>query len=199
MKTIKQTYINELNIKKSEFICRLIPSTNEKQAKEIIKQISEEFKDATHNCTAYIVEEGEGYDDNGEPSGTAGRPMLNILKKNNLQNITAIVTRYFGGIKLGAGGLVRAYSKSVQNTLETAEIVEMEKYQTVQLIFSYTIIKNVDNEIRNHNLRIIKKEYVEDVKYIIALLDVKLLESIKSKLQNQIRIISLGEKFLEKQ
>ncbi len=125
--------------------------------------------------------------------------MLNILKKNNLQNITAIVTRYFGGIKLGAGGLVRAYSKSVQNTLETAEIVEMEKYQTVQLIFSYTIIKNVDNEIRNHNLRIIKKEYVEDVKYIIALLDVKLLESIKSKLQNQIRIISLGEKFLEKQ
>ncbi|MDD2644128.1 MAG: YigZ family protein [Methanobacteriaceae archaeon] len=199
MKTIKQTYINELNIKKSEFICRLIPSTNEKQAKEIIKQISEEFKDATHNCTAYIVEDGEGYDDNGEPSGTAGRPMLNILKKNNLQNITAIVTRYFGGIKLGAGGLVRAYSKSVQNTLETAEIVEMEKYQTVQLIFSYTIIKNVDNEIRNHNLRIIKKEYVEDVKYIIALLDVKLLESIKSKLQNQIRIISLGEKFLEKQ
>src|SRR5574344_2002240 len=199
MKTIKQTYINELNIKKSEFICRLIPSTNEKQAKEIIKQISEEFKDATHNCTAYIVEDGEGYDDNGEPSGTAGRPMLNILKKNNLQNIIAIVTRYFGGIKLGAGGLVRAYSKSVQNTLETAEIVEMEKYQTVQLIFSYTIIKNVDNEIRNHNLRIIKKEYVEDVKYIIALLDVKLLESIKSKLQNQIRIISLGEKFLEKQ
>ena len=87
----------------------------------------------------------------------------------------------------------------MQNTLETAEIVEMEKYQTVQLIFSYTIIKNVDNEIRNHNLRIIKKEYVEDVKYIIALLDVKLLESIKSKLQNQIRIISLGEKFLEKQ
>ena len=82
---------------------------------------------------------------------------------------------------------------------EIAEIVEMEKYQTVQLIFSYTIIKNVDNEIRNHNLRIIKKEYVEDVKYIIALLDVKLLESIKSKLQNQIRIISLGEKFLEKQ
>ena len=199
MKTIKQTYINELNIKKSEFICRLIPSTNEKQAKEIIKQISEEFKDATHNCTAYIVEDGEGYDDNGEPSGTAGRPMLNILKKNNLQNITAIVTRYFGGIKLGAGGLVRAYSKSVQNTLETAEIVEMEKYQTVQLIFSYTIIKNVDNEIRNHNLRIIKKEYVEDVKYIIALLDVKLLESIKSKLQNQIQIINLGEKFLEKQ
>lgn len=160
MKTIKQTYINELNIKKSEFICRLIPSTNEKQAKEIIKQISEEFKDATHNCTAYIVEDGEGYDDNGEPSGTAGRPMLNILKKNNLQNITAIVTRYFGGIKLGAGGLVRAYSKSVQNTLETAEIVEMEKYQTVQLIFSYTIIKNVDNEIRNHNLRIIKQEII---------------------------------------
>ncbi|WP_413862003.1 YigZ family protein [Methanobrevibacter sp. UBA417] len=199
MKTIKQTYINELNIKKSEFICRLIPSTNEKQAKEIIKQISEEFKDATHNCTAYIVEEGEGYDDNGEPSGTAGRPMLNILKKNNLQNITAIVTRYFGGIKLGAGGLVRAYSKSVQNTLETAEIVEMEKYQTVQLIFSYTIIKNVDNEIRNHNLRIIKKEYMEDVKYTIALLNVKLLESIKSKLQNQIQIINLGEKFLEKQ
>ena len=169
MKTINKTYTNELNIKKSEFICRLIPATNEKEAKEIINKISDNFKDATHNCSAYVVTDGEGYDDNGEPSGTAGKPMLNVLKKNEIQNIVAVVTRYFGGIKLGAGGLVRAYSKSVLNTLEIAEIINMEQYHIFQLKFTYNHIKDIDTEIRNQKIRIIKKDYQTDVTYQIAL------------------------------
>ena len=199
MKTINKTYTNELNIKKSEFICRLIPATNEKQAKEIINKISDNFKDATHNCSAYVVTDGEGYDDNGEPSGTAGKPMLNVLKKNEIQNIVAVVTRYFGGIKLGAGGLVRAYSKSVLNTLEIAEIINMEQYHIFQLKFTYNHIKDIDTEIRNQKIRIIKKDYQTDVTYQIALKNITQINTFKEKFQNQINIQSLGEKVLEKQ
>ena len=108
MKTIAKPFQTSIDIKKSQFICRLFPAQNEKEAKEIINKISEEYKDATHNCTAYVVSDGEGFDDDGEPGGTAGRPMLNVLKKNEMENIVAIVTRYFEGIKLGAGGLVTA-------------------------------------------------------------------------------------------
>ena len=104
MKTIAKPFQTSIDIKKSQFICRLFPAQNEKEAKEIIREISEKYRDATHNCTAYVVSDGEGYDDNGEPGGTAGRPMLNVLKKNEMENVVAIVTRYFGGIKLGAGG-----------------------------------------------------------------------------------------------
>lgn len=199
MKTINKTYTNELNIKKSEFICRLIPATNEKEAKEIINKISDNFKDATHNCSAYVVTDGEGYDDNREPSGTAGKPMLNVLKKNEIQNIVAVVTRYFGGIKLGAGGLVRAYSKSVLNTLEIAEIINMEQYHIFQLKFTYNHIKDIDTEIRNQKIRIIKKDYQTDVTYQIALKNITQINTFKEKFQNQINIQSLGEKFLEKQ
>jgi uncharacterized YigZ family protein len=198
MKTINKTYINEINIKKSEFICRLIPATNETEAKEIINKISAEYKDATHNCTAYIVNNTEGYDDNGEPSGTAGKPMLNVLKKNEINNIVAIVTRYFGGIKLGAGGLVRAYSKSVINTLEIAEIINMEQYYIFQVKFNYNHIKDADKEIRNQKIRVIKKDYQADVTYTIALEKQEKIQQIKDKLQNKIQIIPLGEKFLEK-
>ena len=82
MKTIAKPFQTSIDIKKSQFICRLFPAQNEKEAKEIINEISEKYKDATHNCTAYVVSDGEGFDDDGEPGGTAGRPMLNVLKKN---------------------------------------------------------------------------------------------------------------------
>ena len=113
MKTIKKAVQCEINVKKSQFICALFPTKTKKESKEIIQKLNEQYSDATHNCTAYITSDGEGFDDDGEPGGTAGKPMINVLRKNELHNITAVVTRYFGGIKLGAGGLVRAYSKSV--------------------------------------------------------------------------------------
>lgn len=112
MKTIKKPVQIEINIKKSQFICSLYPTKNKAESKEIIHELNQKYNDATHNCTAYIVGDGEGFDDDGEPGGTAGKPMINVLRKNELHNITAIVTRYFGGIKLGAGGLLRAYSEA---------------------------------------------------------------------------------------
>jgi len=169
MKTIAKQYQAEIEIKKSQFICRIFPSANTSEAKEIIKDIASKYSDATHNCSAYLVSDGEGYDDDGEPSGTAGKPMLNILKKNKLSNIVAIVTRYFGGIKLGAGGLVRAYGKSVIEAISLSDIVEMEEYKIYTLRFQYSDIKIIENEIRNYKLNILDKIFEETIVFKIAI------------------------------
>ena len=198
MKTIDKFYQNQIDIKKSQFICRLYPAQTESEAKEIIAKISAEYKDATHNCSAYYVSDGEGYDDDGEPGGTAGRPMLNVLKKNELQNSVAIVTRYFGGIKLGAGGLVRAYSKSVLETLAIAEIVEMEKYHIFNFKFDYQHIKLVDSDLRSQKIDIIDKTYDEAVNYKIAIINKERLDNLKEKLAKEVKIDYLGEKYLKK-
>ena len=136
MKTIKKPVQVEINVKKSQFICSLFPTRTKKESKEIIQKLNQQYSDATHNCTAYIASDGEGFDDDGEPGGTAGKPMINVLRKNELHNITAVVTRYFGGIKLGAGGLVRAYSKSVMEAIGEAEIVEIEEYSVLNLFLN---------------------------------------------------------------
>ena len=198
MKTIAKSFQSSIDIKKSQFICRLFPAQNEKEAKAIIREISEKYKDATHNCTAYVVSDGEGYDDNGEPGGTAGRPMLNVLKKNEIQNVVAIVTRYFGGIKLGAGGLVRAYSKSVLETLAIAEIVEMELYEIFKFSFDYAHIKTIDSELRGKKLAIIHKEYDVNVSYFVATENIEMIENLKEKLSNEASIEDLGSRYLEK-
>ena len=201
MKTIAKPFKpfqTSIDIKKSQFICRLFPAQNEQEAKEIINKISEEYKDATHNCTAYVVSDGEGFDDDGEPGGTAGRPMLNVLKKNEMENIVAIVTRYFGGIKLGAGGLVRAYSKSVLETLSIAEIVDMELYEIFKFSFEYQHIKTIDNEIRAKNLSVVEKQYETNVIYFVASNNEDMIKNIQEKLSNEVRIEHLGSRFLEK-
>lgn len=198
MKTIAKPFQTSIDIKKSQFICRLFPAQNEKEAKEVITKISEEYKDATHNCTAYVVSDGEGFDDDGEPGGTAGRPMLNVLKKNEMENIVAIVTRYFGGIKLGAGGLVRAYSKSVLETLSIAEIVDMELYEIFRLTFEYQDIKTIDSELRAKRLAIVEKQYEAQVIYFVASNNVDMVNNIQEKLANSVKIEHLGSRFLEK-
>ena len=198
MKTIAKPFQTSIDIKKSQFICRLFPAQTEKEAKEIINEISEKYSDATHNCTAYVVSDGEGYDDDGEPGGTAGRPMLNVLKKNEMENLVAIVTRYFGGIKLGAGGLVRAYSKSVLETLSIAEIVDMELYEIFRFTFEYQHIKTIDGEIRSKNLAVVEKQYETNVIYFVASNNMDIINNIQEKLVNEVKIEHLGSRFLEK-
>lgn len=198
MKTIAKPFQTSIDIKKSQFICRLFPAQNEKEAKEIIKEISEEYKDATHNCTAYVVSDGEGFDDDGEPGGTAGRPMLNVLKKNEMENIVAIVTRYFGGIKLGAGGLVRAYTKSVLETLSVAEIVDMELYEIFRFTFEYQDIKTIDSELRSKRLAVVEKQYEAQVIYFVASKNADMVNNIQEKLAKAVNIEHLGSRFLEK-
>ena len=198
MKTIRKPVQSEINIKKSQFICCLYPTENKRESKEIIQRINKKYNDATHNCTAYIVEDGEGFDDDGEPGGTAGKPMINVLRKNELHNVTAVVTRYFGGIKLGAGGLVRAYSKSVMEAIGEAEIVEIEEYDVFEIIFEYGDMKLVDTEVRNNSLESIDKDYTDKVSYLVVSKDSRDIEKIFEKYSEKISVRFKNKRFLEK-
>lgn len=136
MLTIASDFRKEIVIEKSRFICSLKKVSNEEEAQEFIKAIKKEFWDATHNCSAYVVDElAQRSSDDGEPSGTAGIPMLEVLKKNGLIGTAAVVTRYFGGIKLGAGGLVRAYSGSVAGAIKDCGLAERVLMST----FSFSV------------------------------------------------------------
>ncbi len=185
MKTIAKESQSEIKIKKSQFICRLFPTKTKAESKQIIKKISDEFSDATHNCTAYITVDGEGYDDNGEPNGTAGKPMINALRKNDLHNITAIVTRYFGGIKLGAGGLVRAYGKAVLEAINNSAIVEIALYDVYTIVFEYVDMKTVEKEIRDNKFVITDKMFTDKVSFDIIS-------------ANNVNAIEVFEKFSDK-
>ena len=198
MKTIKKATQSEINIKKSQFICSLFPTKTKAESKEIIQKLNEQYSDATHNCTAYIVSDGEGFDDDGEPGGTAGKPMINVLMKNELHNVTAVVTRYFGGIKLGAGGLVRAYSKSVMEAIGEAEILEIEEYDVYEIVFEYSEIKTADGEVRNNNLEVIDKQYSDKVSYDIVSKDGRDILKIFEKYSGKININFKNKQFLEK-
>ena len=163
MYSIKESLENTIIIKKSKFITKLIKVNNMDEINKYLEEAKNEFKDSTHICYAYIVNGQEKCVDDGEPSGTAGLPILNILKKNNLTNVLAIVIRYFGGIKLGAGGLVRAYSNSVNDTLKLTDIIELEEGYLVELEFGYDQVKLIDYILNDKN--IINKEYNDNIVY----------------------------------
>jgi len=186
MKTIEKVAESEIKVKKSLFISRLYPVKTQKESKKIINEISNKYSDATHNCSAYIVIDGQGYDDDGEPSGTAGKPIINALKKNDLHNIVAIVTRYFGGIKLGSGGLTRAYSKSVLEAIANSQIIEIEYYDVYEVIFNYSDVKKVEQYLRNNQIHIINKEYSEKIYYNVIFKNHQNIEKIKEKLNIKI-------------
>ncbi|MDR1721987.1 MAG: YigZ family protein [Methanobrevibacter sp.] len=200
MKTISKKETNEIKIKKSRFICHLFPVRDISEVKEKILAISTEYKDATHNCTAYIVNGMEGSNDDGEPGGTAGKPMLNVLRKNDLENILAIVTRYFGGIKLGSGGLVRAYSKSVQDTIAVSEMVDLKIYSVYEISFDYNNLKSAESIIRNNGFNVVEKKYDEKITYKIAILKNKdktsIIDGLKSSDSNLFQLNFLKDEYL---
>lgn len=165
MKSIKFNIENEFIIKKSKFITKLYFVTSEIEIKSILDKNKTEYKDATHICYAYILNNVERFNDDSEPSGTAGIPILNVLKNNNLNNVLCIVIRYFGGIKLGAGGLIRAYCSSVSEALNKTEIINIVNGKKIELTFSYDDIKKI-NHILN-DINIVDKQFDENVKYII--------------------------------
>ena len=165
MKTIKNNIQNEIIIKNSKFICYLYKIKDINEANSLLNNIKEEHKDATHHCYAYILDNIQKSSDDGEPGGTAGIPILKVLEKNNLSNILAIVVRYFGGIKLGAGGLVRAYTKSVTNTLSEDNIISLTKGYNLDIEFNYDKVKEIDYLLKN--ITINKKEYNTSIKYNI--------------------------------
>lgn len=163
MYSIASNIKKEIVIKKSKFICHLYRVNNIEDIKSKINYINTIYNDATHNCYAYICGNLKKMSDDGEPSGTAGIPMLNILEMNQLDHILVIVTRYFGGVKLGANGLVRAYSTSVKEALNLANIITLTEGYLVSIEFSYDKIKIIDYILRNNN--IIYKDFKDNIIY----------------------------------
>ena len=168
--TIKQAHSIENVISKSRFIAYIKPVSTENEAKAFIDEIKTKHKDATHNCSAYTIGENDQIqkaDDDGEPSGTAGRPILEVIKKNNLKNVAIVVTRYFGGIKLGAGGLIRAYSKSATIGIETATIVTRVHYRKVKVVIDYSLLSLLENNLKFTSYKVYQKDFTENVALIL--------------------------------
>lgn len=192
MYSIKNNIENTIEIKKSKFVTKLFKINNLDEINKILYDQKKQYKDATHICFAYIVNGQEKCFDDGEPSGTAGLPILNIIKKNNLTNILVIVIRYFGGIKLGGGGLVRAYSNSALEALKLTNIIELEEGFIVEVLFDYEQTKKIDYILNNKN--IIDKIYNDIITYKFYL-NHKELDFI-SELKNHAIDVYIKEKVL---
>lgn len=201
--TISQDGQNQIEIKKSKFICHLFRIDNEEQAREYINQIKKEHYKANHNCSAYLL--GENFEiqrssDDGEPSGTAGVPILEVLKKNELQNTLAVVTRYFGGIKLGAGGLIRAYSTSVSEALDKIGIVEGKLQQILAITISYPQLGKLQNYLENEQITIQEINYLENitVKVAINITEIDIfIANIIDLFNSQVTITHLEKAYVE--
>lgn len=203
--TIKENVSTEIVEKKSKFIANLFYVESVKEAEQIMKDINKKYFDARHNCVAYrIVEDGqivEKSSDNGEPSGTAGAPMLNILQKNNLANVLIIVTRYFGGILLGTGGLVRAYSASLTKAIENSEqIVKCLGYE-MQVTLEYSEFEIFKYYCKNNKINILEPQYNENIACKIEAVEKakqRLLEDFRLKNINLIQIEGISKKYITK-
>ncbi len=163
----------EYEIKKSIFIANVKHVETEESAREFVQAIRKKYFDATHNCSAWILGELgniQKSNDDGEPSGTAGNPILDTIKKHELTNTAVVVTRYFGGIKLGAGGLIRAYSHTATLGLDAAKIVQMTTFQQVELTLEYNFLATVENFLRKKNIIVTNSKYAELVTLTLILL-----------------------------
>lgn len=165
--TIAENVQAEIVEKKSKFIANLFYVENTEQVDKYIKQIRKKYFDAKHHCIAYRIVENnqiiEKSSDDGEPSGTAGAPMLNILKNRELANILVVVTRYFGGILLGTGGLVRAYSDSTIKAIENGEIVQEILGEELEVILDYSFLENFKYYCKKNDINITKMNYTEEI------------------------------------
>ena len=168
MYTIKDNISHEIEIKKSRFICNLIKINNLDEVDYYLEKIKEEHKFSKHNCYAYILGNNKKASDDKEPSGTAGRPMLNLLEVNELDHVLAITTRYFGGIKLGVGGLLRAYVTVLKEAIDEANIIEIKKQYKYKIKLDYKDIKFIENSFNDN---ITKKDFNDDIIYEIVTFD----------------------------
>lgn len=197
-KTIEKDGAFEIEIKKSRFICHLKRVANEEEAVAFIDTIKKDHSKATHNCSAYLIgdrDEVQRAHDDGEPSGTAGVPMLEVLKKEELKNVAAVVTRYFGGVKLGAGGLIRAYGNAVSKTVAEIGVVEGNLQQEIQATIEYPALGKVENLLRESTYTIKDTLYTDKVTFV-CLVKENLVEQFQADLiewvNNQVGFV-LGE------
>ena len=187
MYTVNKNAENEIEIKKSKFISKIYKIYNLEEVREILQNLKKEYKDATHYCYAYIINENKKSSDDNEPSGTAGIPILQALEKNNLNYVLCVVIRYFGGIKLGAGGLVRAYTKSVTEGLKKSQIIELIEGYEVEISTSYEEQKRLDYILKEYKFT---KKFNNKVIYkiLIPKEEINKLNEFKPKIIKEIQI-----------
>lgn len=177
---------DEIIINKSRFIGYAMPINSEEEALEFIEKIRTKHRDATHNVYAYVVgmdNNIQRFSDDGEPSGTAGIPVLEVIKKEDLRNVVVVVTRYFGGIKLGAGGLVRAYTKGAKIALDAAQIVDMVLHQKIKIRIDYTLYGKIENFLLNGGY-FVDETIFDDKVNIFVYIDNKEVEKFKKQIMD---------------
>ncbi len=159
-------------VNKSKFLAHVRHVETEEAAREFVLMIRKRYFDATHNCSAWVLgERGDKQksNDDGEPGGTAGNPILETIKKNGLTNCVVVVTRYFGGIKLGAGGLIRAYSHTAALGITASKVVQMTTFRKLSLTLEYNFLATVENYLRNKKIRVVGTDYADVVTLEILL------------------------------
>ncbi len=203
--TIKNNIETEIVVKKSKFIANFIKVSSKENAETEIKRIKKKYFDARHNCISYRVLENEKiierFSDDGEPSGTAGSPMLNILQKNNLVDVLIVVTRYFGGILLGTGGLVRAYSDSLLKAIEESELLELIIGVECEVNLGYNNFEKFKYYCKNNDINIKDTIYTEEIVCKIELeedIKDKLIKDYELKNINLLNLKVLSKKYIEK-
>ena len=187
MYTVKSNIEKTIIINKSKFISKSYFVTDTTQVNNIISNIKDKYSDATHVCFAYIINNNIKYSDDGEPNNTAGLPIYNVISKNNLNCVLVVVIRYFGGIKLGAGGLTRAYSNSALEVIKD-NITELSKGYNIKVTLDYNSIKDVEYILKDVN--IINKNY-NDIISITFEIPIDNVNTIKEKLNNHIKSFSI--------
>jgi uncharacterized YigZ family protein len=195
--TVKNYGEHEIIIQKSRFITYVNRATTENEAQTFIEKIKKQHWNASHNCSAYMIGEHDQIqkaNDDGEPSGTAGVPMLEVLKKRQLKDTVVVVTRYFGGTKLGAGGLIRAYGRATTEGLNAAGIVERKLMTVIHTIVDYTLLGKLENELRNHQTYIVKNmTYLDKVE-----IETYVPNDQEENFENWITELTNGQKKMER-
>lgn len=169
-KTVGTRAEAEIVIKRSRFIGQVSPVADEEQAMDILNSVRKKHYEATHNCHAWIIDPlNQRSSDDGEPSGTAGRPILEVLRKEDLQRVLVVVSRYFGGIQLGANGLVRAYARTCRAGLEAAGVGWMLPHQQLSVDVDYSLYGKLENQVRERNITVLETAFAQQVTVVFGL------------------------------
>ncbi len=197
-KTLKGFGNAKLIVKKSVFIGYASPANTEEEARKFIAKIKNHHGDATHNVSAYVINDGRNfavrYDDDGEPKGSAGKPILKVIQNRELSNVVVVVTRYFGGIKLGYGGLVKAYSDAASRAIEKAGIAEVYETERFEVTFPYNLFHTVKKTVEDADGRVVGEEYGQLVKFTVETRKGKvesLMELLRERTKGRARLRAL--------
>ncbi|MCP3802718.1 YigZ family protein [Allokutzneria sp. A3M-2-11 16] len=176
MRTLKKSGEHELEIKKSRFVCALARVEHEDEAREFIRSRRKAHVNAGHHCSAYVLDDAQRSSDDGEPAGTAGVPMLEVLRRRELTGVVAVVSRHYGGVKLGAGGLIRAYGGVVAEAVDLLGVVERRPVLLVSTVVDYLRAGKLENELRNSRFRLAEADYGAEVRFRISVEETALAE-----------------------